>query len=94
MNRAKFIVARAGYSTIMDVVELGKRALLIPTPGQTEQEYLAKYLDDKKYFCGRAETKVDLKYDIPLSETYSSFQRPWGTEKSVNNILNVIKRYT
>jgi uncharacterized protein (TIGR00661 family) len=93
MNRAKFVVARAGYSTIMDIVELNKKALLIPTPGQTEQEYLAKYLDEKKYFCGRAETKVDLKYDIPLSETYSSFQKPWGTEKTVENILNIIKRY-
>ena len=43
MNRAKFIIARAGYTTIMDIVELNKKALLIPTPGQTEQEYLAKY---------------------------------------------------
>ena len=30
--------------------EIEKNAILIPTPGQTEQEYLAKYLLEKKYF--------------------------------------------
>ncbi len=36
-NRARVIVSRAGYTTVMDLVEHGKRALLIPTPNQTEQ---------------------------------------------------------
>ena len=40
---SKFIICRAGYSSIMDLAIIQKRALLIPTPGQTEQEYLAKY---------------------------------------------------
>ncbi len=93
MNRAKFIIARAGYSTIMDIVELDKKALLIPTPGQTEQEYLAKYLDEKKYFCGRKEDDIDLKFDIPKALEYSSFKKPWGTEQSVSNVLNIIKGY-
>jgi hypothetical protein len=37
------IICRPGYSTLMDLLRLGKPALLIPTPGQTEQEYLAKH---------------------------------------------------
>lgn len=37
------IICRSGYSTIMDLHALNKRAILIPTPGQTEQEYLAKH---------------------------------------------------
>ena len=37
------IICRSGYSTIMDLYALHKRAIFIPTPGQTEQEYLAKY---------------------------------------------------
>ena len=50
--RTKLVVARAGYSTVMDLVRLEKKAILIPTPGQTEQEYLGKYLSDKKIaFC-------------------------------------------
>jgi UDP-N-acetylglucosamine transferase subunit ALG13 len=50
--RTKLVVARAGYSTVMDLVRLEKKSILIPTPGQTEQEYLGKYLSDKKIaFC-------------------------------------------
>lgn len=41
------LVCRAGYSSIMDLVKMGRGATLIPTPGQTEQEYLAKRLDGK-----------------------------------------------
>jgi Glycosyltransferase family 28 C-terminal domain len=44
---AALVVARAGYSTVMDLSRLGKRALLVPTPGQTEQEYLGAYLAGK-----------------------------------------------
>ena len=36
------IICRSGYSTLMDLVSLDKKAILIPTPGQTEQEYLAE----------------------------------------------------
>ena len=44
MRKARLIVARSGYSTVMDLARLGKRALLIPTPGQSEQEYLGPFL--------------------------------------------------
>lgn len=47
---SKIIVCRAGYSTIMDLIKLNKNALLIPTPGQTEQEYLAKELTARNLF--------------------------------------------
>lgn len=43
VKNADLIVCRSGYSTIMDLFKLGKRALLVPTPGQTEQVYLADY---------------------------------------------------
>lgn len=47
MRRARLVVARSGYSTVMDLERLGKRALLIPTPGQPEQEYLGTFLAGK-----------------------------------------------
>jgi uncharacterized protein (TIGR00661 family) len=43
LKGAKKIICRSGYSTIMDLHALNLTALLIPTPGQTEQEYLASY---------------------------------------------------
>jgi predicted glycosyltransferase len=47
IERAEWVISRCGYSTIMDLVALQKKALLIPTPAQTEQEYLAAYLHRK-----------------------------------------------
>ncbi len=44
------IVTRSGYTTIMELISLNCNALLIPTPGQTEQEYLADYLSEKGWF--------------------------------------------
>jgi Glycosyltransferase family 28 C-terminal domain len=48
MSGAGMVISRAGYSTVMDLVKLGKKAILVPTPGQTEQEYLGEYLCGKK----------------------------------------------
>jgi uncharacterized protein (TIGR00661 family) len=45
---SEFVICRSGYSSIMDIVKLEKRSIVIPTPGQTEQEYLADYLLRKK----------------------------------------------
>ena len=43
-NESENILCRSGYTTIMDLVKLDKKAFFIPTPGQFEQEYLAKRL--------------------------------------------------
>jgi len=48
MCEAKFIIARAGYTTVMDVLALQKKSVLVPTPGQTEQKYLARHLIENK----------------------------------------------
>lgn len=47
INQSNLVIARSGYSTIMDLAALGKKAFFIPTPGQFEQEYLAKNLQKK-----------------------------------------------
>ncbi|GHT31514.1 glycosyl transferase [Bacteroidia bacterium] len=44
------VICRSGYSSIMDLLTLGCTAILVPTPGQTEQEYLAEYLSKEKGF--------------------------------------------
>jgi UDP-N-acetylglucosamine:LPS N-acetylglucosamine transferase len=50
--KAEFIISRSGYSTVMDIAALQKKSILIPTPRQTEQEYLADHLMKKRFaFC-------------------------------------------
>ncbi|MFV8268741.1 glycosyltransferase [Flavobacterium sp. GT2N3] len=41
-NKSEMVLCRSGYTTIMDLAQLRKKAFFIPTPGQYEQEYLAK----------------------------------------------------
>jgi uncharacterized protein (TIGR00661 family) len=49
-NQSAFVLARSGYTTLMDLVKLEKKAFFIPTPGQYEQEYLAKKMRKNGWF--------------------------------------------
>lgn len=50
IEQSALIISRSGYTTIMDLLKLQKKAILVPTPGQTEQEYLACHLMNQKIF--------------------------------------------
>jgi len=65
---SKIVICRAGYSTIMDLATLHKKAIIIPTPGQTEQEYLGKYLHEKGLFYCVNQSDLDIKKDIAMFE--------------------------
>jgi predicted glycosyltransferase len=60
MEQAELVISRSGYSTIMEIARLNKRSILIPTPGQGEQEYLAKHLEGKNYACCIDQKKFSL----------------------------------
>jgi hypothetical protein len=61
MEEAEMVVCRAGYSSIMDLIKLNKKAIIIPTPGQTEQEYLATHLNQLKLFVVQSQKNISLK---------------------------------
>jgi len=46
INESSAIISRSGYSTVMDLIPLHKKCIFVPTPGQSEQEYLADYLSE------------------------------------------------
>ncbi len=62
INSSTMILSRSGYTTVMDLAKIGKKAFFIPTPGQFEQEYLAKMLDEMKLvpFCSQDDFKIEL----------------------------------
>ena len=62
------IIARSGYTTIMELISLNRSALLIPTPGQTEQEYLAEYLSCKGWYSSLKQSELKEIVSTP-SET-------------------------
>jgi hypothetical protein len=63
------IISRSGYTTIMDLITLNCSALLIPTPGQTEQEYLAGYLSEKGLFSYLRQNDLDNNIMFPGKRT-------------------------
>jgi uncharacterized protein (TIGR00661 family) len=67
MQHANVVISRAGYSSIMDIVTLHKKSILIPTPGQTEQEYLASYLMGKKICVTVNQKSFSLKHDLDVA---------------------------
>ena len=70
MLRSHIVICRSGYSSLMDLVTLGKNAILIPTPGQTEQEYLARYLMGKKIYFSMPQHQFDLLYAIEMTRNF------------------------
>ena len=91
IQQSSLIIARSGYSTIMDLCALGKKAIFIPTPNQTEQEYLAKKLNDKNVTYGMPQHRFDLKMALRESKTYTGFTNEFEyTDGLLNNALNQI----
>jgi uncharacterized protein (TIGR00661 family) len=58
---ADLVLSRPGYSSIMDLAQLQKKAIFVPTPGQTEQEYLANNFSKKGACYFQTQDQLDLK---------------------------------
>ena len=74
--RSSFIIGRSGYSTIMDLVSLGKKSILVPTPGQPEQIYLAKYLFEKKIIYSVNQDEFDLQSSLEAAKNFPFLKQP------------------
>jgi UDP:flavonoid glycosyltransferase YjiC (YdhE family) len=90
MNRCRLAVIRAGYSTIMELAELGKPAVLIPTPGQTEQEYVAEYLAGKGHFFAADQAGLDLPAALAMGAPPVPYVPPHLTATSVGRFLEEV----
>ena len=64
------ILTRAGYTTLMELVSLNCTALIIPTPGQTEQEYLAEYLSEKGWFYTLSQDEIKAGMSIRKEKAF------------------------
>ncbi|MCA1745946.1 MAG: hypothetical protein LC643_09670, partial [Bacteroidales bacterium] len=79
------LIARSGYTTIMDLYFLNKKALLVPTPGQTEQIYLAAYNARKHAFV----TQDDLPH-IPLKNSSEPHSTQAALQQPGNHLLQAV----
>ncbi len=68
---AEMVICRSGYSTIMDLAILNKPAILIPTPGQTEQEYLATKQSTNPNYVIQQQSSLNLANAIATIQSFS-----------------------
>ena len=90
MNRARFLITRSGYTTMMEMAELDKKhGLFTPTPGQTEQEYLSRYYAKLGWFLSRSQYKIKLPDDVDAAMQY-----PWvpGDDKDQRKCAKALSR--
>lgn len=90
MEKAEFIIARSGYSTVMDIVSLQKKSILIPTPGQTEQEYLARYLHQHHITLSSQQKNFKLDYSL---EQGKNFPYHFPAVHPENKLKNVVEQF-
>ena len=101
MAKAQWVISRSGYSTVMDVIAMGKKSILIPTPGQPEQEYLARHLfknrlaytvDQRNFSIESAlDEAADFPYQIPESNAQTHLKHTMAD--LVNNLRKSADMY-
>jgi len=64
INSSDKIIARSGYTSIMDLISMQKPVLWIPTPGQDEQKYLARHIHQKFGYQYTTQAKISLDIDL------------------------------
>jgi len=91
LQEAAVVICRSGYSSIMDLVALNKKAILIPTSGQTEQEYLASYLQEAGMFYSMKQKDFDLQKVLGIIQTFP-FKQFTSDDAfaSYKNVLNAV----
>lgn len=75
IQSAELVLCRSGYTSVMDLLKLNQKAVLVPTPGQTEQEYLAAYLSGQQFFCTASQDGFLLQ-DVINKANKFSYQMP------------------
>ena len=73
INESKLVLARSGYSTILDLAALEKKAFFIPTPGQFEQEYLAEKMSKENVAPFSTQEKFKIE-DLENVKNFNGFK--------------------
>lgn len=71
IHNTKLVISRPGYSTIMDLTKFAKNAIFIPTPGQSEQEYLAAYFKQVRWAPFYNQDEFELRKAVEITNKYS-----------------------
>jgi uncharacterized protein (TIGR00661 family) len=88
VNEASFVISRCGYSTVMDLAVLKKKSILVPTPGQTEQEELARHLMKNNFAFCVWQNKFRLKNALNLAQEFNYQIQKISAQNQLDDVLN------
>jgi uncharacterized protein (TIGR00661 family) len=85
------IICRSGYSSLMDLQAVHAKALFVPTPGQTEQLYLARLHQNAGNAMWRSQDELNLEADIAEALNYRGFNRS-NNEPDLTTSISGLKK--
>ncbi len=90
IENASMVISRCGYSSVMDLLALQKKSILIPTPAQTEQEYLAKHLMAQNRALCIPQSKFKLTNAIELAQSFN-YKKAYFTNEAL--LQNTVQQF-
>lgn len=93
INESEFIICRSGYTSLMEILSLQKKSIIISTPGQPEQEYLAQHLAAQKW-CMEMKPGDDLPATLEKAKTFEYISPDFSEmpiKKHVEELITLLK---
>jgi uncharacterized protein (TIGR00661 family) len=94
MCNSALVISRSGYTTVMDLLKLGKKSILVPTPGQAEQEYVATHLHNEHLAYTVSQAHFNLQKALAAANEFPYQLSPWPMEdykKAIKEMIENIK---
>lgn len=92
IEQAEWVICRSGYTSVMDLITLRKKAIFVPTPGQPEQEYLADYLCRQGIFYSIPESEFSIKDCLQKAAEFPfDFNRFEGLDSNYKQRIAALK---
>ncbi len=91
IQQSDLVVCRSGYTTIMDLIKLNKKAILVSTPGQTEQEYLAAHLMQQQIFYAVSQEHFNLGESLAAASRFTFVIPSFDMDQYQKNIQQFVQ---
>jgi predicted glycosyltransferase len=91
ISASELVLTRPGYSTIMDLAVMKKKAIFVPTPGQTEQEYLGNLYHQKKLHLCVKQNELDVAKAIEQVSVFNGFSEFPETDLLSENVTEFLR---
>ena len=86
VQQSEYIICRSGYTSLMELFSLQKKCIVIPTPGQTEQEFLAKKLLQQHWCLSVQQHQFNLIEEVQKAQQFN-FTLPQFQQATTDQLI-------